>query len=155
MNFLQGQIVFQTNPEYNVIYEHMREQYGVKYQQLFLFATIIGFKNKRKTSYKYTINSVSGREIRSNFFKPDEQNIFYSLILSEESFNKDINQFNNSDMILEYRHFLEHYANGGMEILIEEVFREKWISGKLDVGFNDYDHEISLYVVMQLNGDPF
>lgn len=150
MNFLQGQLIFQTNPKYDLIYEHLRDAYDIKYQHLFLLNVVFGHKYNRKVQF-----SGKGREIRSNFFKPDEQNVLYTILLADETINKDIEKFDEQDMQLPMRKTLEEYAEGGMEILIEELFLEKWDGSKIDKGYHDYNSDLLLFVIAKLEEVPF
>ena len=96
-----------------------------------------------------------GREFRSNYFNSDERNLAYSIILNNESRGKDLDRFNDKSFYAEARKLLENYAEGGMEILVNEVFKEKWNGIKLDETYKNYPIDILNYVVATLKAVPF
>ncbi|PFM32268.1 hypothetical protein [Bacillus cereus] len=150
MDFLTGQIVFKTNPIYDGVYDHFRDQYEVKFQHMFLFCAAIGARNSHSIPF-----TGKGREIRSNYFTSDERNLLYSIILNDESKGKDLEKFEDNTFYSEARKLLESYAEGGMEILVKEVFTEKWDGVKLDSAYTDYSTDLLTYVASALKNVPF
>jgi hypothetical protein len=117
---------------------------------MFLFCAAIGARNSHSIPF-----TGKGREIRSNYFTSDERNLLYSIILNDESKGKDLEKFEDNTFYSEARKLLESYAEGGMEILVKEVFTEKWDGVKLDSAYTDYSTDLLTYVASALKNVPF
>ncbi|MEM5687269.1 hypothetical protein AAHB49_16190 [Bacillus cereus] len=79
----------------------------------------------------------------------------YTIILNDETNGKNIELFNDPEFRKEARKIIEEYAEGGMDILVEEVFKEKWNGIKLDAKYDNYDVDIMKYLIANLNKVPF
>lgn len=117
MDFLKKQMLIYTSKEYEDIYLKMQEAYGIKYAYLFMLCCSLGFKRGRKVAFKET-----GREFRSNYLDDDQRISAYSILLSDKDLNLSIEDFDDADRHPLYRQTLEQYAQGGMEVLVEEAF---------------------------------
>lgn len=68
---------------------------------------------------------------------------------------KNIEEFENPDYRLAARKKLESYAEGGMEILVEDVFKRRFDGYKLDESYTEYEVDIVSYLYMDVNEVPF
>lgn len=151
MDFLQNQILIYTSKKYENIYVHFKEKYDFSYYKLFLLCASVGARYNIKK-----IPSDKGREFRSNYFSNDERQLAYSILINDENIlTNDIDVFNNKDFALESRKILESYAEGGMEIIVDKVFVEKWDGYKLDENYNDYPIDLIEFVMTSLKEVPF
>jgi len=150
MDFLQNQILMYTSKKYENIYIHLNSEFDLPYHRLFLMCATIGARNSHSIEFKE-----KGREFRSNYFDSDERNLAYSIILNDEINGKNLNRFNDKSFYAEARKLLESYAEGGMEILVDQVFKEKWDSIQLDKSHFNYPIDILTYVVATLKEVPF
>lgn len=150
MDFLQNQMLIYTSKKYENIYIYLNNEYDLQYHRLFLMCASLGARN----SHSPTVNE-KGREFRSNYFDNDERNLAYSLILNDESKGKNLDRFNDKTFYVEARKLLESYAEGGMEILVKDVFKEKWDGNKLDESYQNYPIDILSYIVSALKEVPF
>ena len=151
MDFLQNQILIYTSKKYENIYVHFKEKYDFSYYKLFLFCASIGSRYNRKSTVVD-----KGREFRSNYFSNDERQLAYSILINDDNIlNKDIDVFNNKDFALESRKILEAYAEGGMDIIVENVFSEKWDGYKLDENYSDYPIDLIEFTMTTIKEVPF
>jgi hypothetical protein len=150
MDFLQNQMLMYTSQKYENIYILLNQEYDFTYHRLFLMCAVLGARR----SHSLPVEE-KGREFRSNYFNSDERNLAYSIILNNESQGKDLDRFNDKTFYAEARKLLENYAEGGMEILVNEVFKEKWNGIKLDETYKNYPIDILNYVVATLKSVPF
>ncbi|OLO26228.1 hypothetical protein BTA37_28420 [Priestia megaterium] len=150
MDFLQNQILMYTSKKYENIYMHLNSEFDLPYYRLFLMCAAIGARNSHSIEVKE-----KGREFRSNYFDSDERNLAYSLILNDEINGKNLDRFNDKAFYAEARKLLESYAEGGMEILVKQVFKEKWDGIQLDKSHLNYPIDILTYVVATLKEVPF
>lgn len=151
MDFLgQKQILMFASEKYENIYILFKKEYELPYHKLFLICATLGARSAKISSF-----TEKGREFRSNYFTNDERNLIYSIILNNESQGKDIEAFNNDDFHVEARKLVESYAEGGMDILVENVFREKWDGNKLDEKHKNYMLDIISYALATLKEVPF
>lgn len=150
MDFLQGQILLYTSKKYEEIYMLLNSKYGYKYQQLFLFCASLGASQGKKTALE-----ARGRETRSNYLTNDERALAYSIIINDENNGKDIQRFNDKEYYSEARSLLEEYAEGGMDILVAEVFKEKWNGIELDPTYDNYMVDLLKFVYQNIKKAPF
>ena len=150
MDFLSEQQLIFTSKKYENIYKVLNKTIDVKYHDLFMLCASIGFKNNRK---KAVVEK--GREFRSNYLSREQKATAYSIILSDSELGRKINKFEDKEFILEARKALEQYAEGGMEILVEEVFKSKWTGEILDENYSEYEVDIISYIYEQSQEIPF
>ena len=139
-----------SSKKYENIYILLNKEYDMPYHRLFLVCAALGARKDLSLPV-----AEKGREFRSNYFSNDERNLAYSIILNNEAQGKDLEKFSDENFHSEARKILESYAEGGMEDLVEHVFREKWDGIKLDESHNNYPIDILSYVVTNLKDVPF
>ncbi|TDT72506.1 hypothetical protein EV215_0316 [Hypnocyclicus thermotrophus] len=150
MDFLSEQQLIFTSKKYEDIYIFFNETFSIKYQDLFILCSAIGFKNNRHIKF-----DSKGRELRSNYFSSAQKATAYSIILADKEIGREIEKFENKNFMLLARKKLEEYAEGGMEILLEEVFENKFIESKLDIVYKEYDIDLFSYVLEKFDEIPF
>lgn len=150
MDFLREQGLIYTSKKYEEIYIFLKERYDISYDQLFTLCAVVGFKNNRASE-----RESRGREFRGSYLKRDNKASLYSIILSDEDLGKQIDSFDKNEYQKECIKKLEKYAEGGMEILVEEVFRGKWGASKLDERYDEYIIDIISYIYEKSIELPF
>jgi hypothetical protein len=150
MDFLANQALLYTSKKYEEIYFHFNEKCEMKYQDLFLLCATLGFKKNRKRKL-----DGKGRELRTNYLNSRQKATVYSIILSDEELGKNIEAFESQDFPLTARKRIEEYAEGGMEILVEDVFDRRWDGNKLDQAYNEYEVDLLSYIYADSNEVPF
>lgn len=150
MDFLSEQQIMYTSKKYEPIYKTLNKNIEIKYHDLFILCAAIGFKNNRSL-----LIEEKGREFRSNYLSREQKATAYSIILNDSKLGKRINKFEDKEFILEARKALEQYAEGGMEILVEEVFKSKWTGQILDENYSEYEVDIISYIYEQSQEIPF
>ncbi|MDU6038635.1 MAG: hypothetical protein ACLSXT_11640 [Clostridium butyricum] len=141
MDFLRDQGLIYASKKYEEIYIFFKDRYDISYDQLFTLCAVVGFKNNRALE-----RESKGREFRGSYLKRDNKASLYSIILNDEELGKQIDSFDKSEYQKECIKKLEKYAEGGMEILVKEVFRGKWGTNKLDERYDEYIVDIISYV---------
>lgn len=141
MDFLRDQPLISTSKKYEEIYIFFKERYDISYSQLFTLCAVVGFKNNRALEVESTKT-----QFRGSYIKRDNKASLYSIILNDEELGKQIDSFDKSEYQKECIKKLRKYAEGGMEILVEEVFRGKWGTNKLDERYDEYIIDIISYV---------
>lgn len=150
MDFLLKDQSFHTSLKYEPIYIHFNQKYNLGYKDLFLVCATLGAKEGKRSK----IENRNGREFRSTFFSDRERKLAYSIILNDEEYGKDIEKFSSLDFPREARKLLEEYAEGGMDILVEEVFKDKWNGHKL-VDDDNYEIDLLQFVLATHKEVPF
>ena len=150
MDFLMEQALLYTSKEYEEIYIHFNTKLDLKYQDLFLLCASLGFKKNQKKKM-----DERGREFRTNYFNSRQKAAVYSIILNDPDIGKNIEAFENSEFRLTARKRLEEYADGGMELLIQEVFGHRWDGHKLDPTYHEYEVDLLAYIYADSNEVPF
>ena len=150
MDFLREQALLFTSKKYEPIYMHLNSQYEIKYHEFFLLCASLGFKKNKQTAI-----GEKGRELRTNYFNTKQKAAVYSIILSDQEIGKNIEAFEEQEFRLKARKKLESYAEGGMEVLVEEVFGRRWDGHKLDESYTEYEVDIVSYIYADVNEVPF
>ncbi|MFD1039257.1 hypothetical protein ACFQ3N_12765 [Virgibacillus byunsanensis] len=150
MDFLMEQALIYTSQKYEEIYIHFNSNFDMKYQDLFIICASIGFKNNRKTTIENR-----GREFRTNYFNTSQKATAYSIILSDPELGKNLELFEDSEFRLNARKLLQSYAEGGMELLVEEVFGSRWDGNKLDPHYTEYEIDLLGYIYADSKAVPF
>lgn len=151
MKFLQGsQIIFYSSQKYEEIYYRMSKDLKMGYKEVFLLCAALGAKNVKKSQLEKR-----GREFRASYLNDEEANLLYTILLNDTSVGKNIDAFNDSDKQVEMKKTLEQYAEGGMDVLVEEIFKEKWNGVQLDEKYDTYSVDMLKYVIASLNAVPF
>lgn len=152
MDFLANQILLKSSKKYSNIYKHFSKNYSIKYHELFAIVSAIGFVNDRKSE---PVEKSSGIELRSNYFNNSQKASIYSIILNDYEQGRQIEGFEDKESISKYCKMIEEYAEGGMEILVEEVFKRKWNGIGLDDDYLEYDIDVMSYYLAFHNKVPF
>lgn len=150
MDFLKKQMLIFTSKEYEDIYIKLQETYGIKYAHLFMLCCSLGFKRGRKVPFKET-----GREFRSNYLDDDQRVSAYCILLNDRNLNITLKDFDDPDMHPIFRQTLEQYAQGGMEILLDEAFPpgvKNYINTK---HYDEYLIDIMSCIYREANAVPF
>lgn len=150
MDFLMDQAILHTSKKYEEIYIHFKEKYDIKYQELFLTCASIGFKRNRQEK-----PDGAGREFRTNYFNSKQKTAAYSIILSDMELGRNIEAFESGEFRLNARKKLESYAEGGMDILVEEVFGHRWDGNRLDPTYGEYEVDVLSYIYGDAIEVPF
>lgn len=150
MDFLMGQSILYTSKRYEQIYIYFKDEYDIKYHELFCLCAALGFKYN-------IIEDVEekGREFRSNYLNAYQKSIMYSVILNDPELGKNLESFSDEGFVLKARKKLEQYAEGGMKKLVEEVFKTKFNSSGLDKTYDYYDVDIITFIYNENQQVPF
>ena len=152
MDFLNDQKLIKVSKKYSQIYILFKEKYSIKYHDLFVIAAAVGFINNNE---KEPIDKKNGIEFRTNYFNSTQKSSMYSIILNDQKMGKQIEKFEEKHYILKYCLLLERYAEGGMEIIVNKIFKNKWDNNNLDENYSDYDIDLFRYVLSINNDIPF
>lgn len=150
LDLLNSQMIIYSSKRYEEIYKFFNEKYAYKYAQLFLLCASIGARRGSKIEL-----DGHGREFRSNYLETEERRLAYTIILNDEEFGKNIENFGNKEFYSVARNLLEKYAEGGMDILVNEVFKEKWSGQKMDDTYDGYIFDLLSYTLTTLEDVPF
>ena len=150
MDFLQEQALLYSSQRYENIYFHFNEAYGIKYHEFFLLCATIGFKNNRLEAF-----TKKGREFRTNYFNTKQKVSFYTMLLCDNELGRDLEAFSDPEFISMARKKIQFYAEGGMSILVESVFKSRFDGHYLDETYTDYDVDVLMYINDQATTVPF
>lgn len=146
----EQQIIFNTSKRFEDIYIKFNEIADVKYHELFILCATIGFKNNRHNKI-----GEKGRELRSAYLDSNQKASAYSIILNDANIGKNIDRFVDKEFVSLAKKSLEEYAEGGMELLIEEAFPTKFNNGILETRYDEYIIDMMSYVYRESIEVPF
>lgn len=136
--------------KYENIYTVLNKNTGLRIQDIFYLCVLVGFKEHKK-SEEFQLGR---KEFRVSYLEEIPRSILYAIAnevkplteLSTEATPESYNQ-----IVKEF----QLYSNGGMELLLSRVFKEKYHNGTLQENYDDYDIDILKYLYDQINEIPF
>lgn len=141
MDYLSGQGIVYTSENYEGIYITMNEKYNIKYHELFILAASIGFKNNKRSPL-----NKNGREFRLSYFTQEQKAVVYTILLLDDGLSIDTEDLLNKEMFRNFTKALEEYAEGGMDILIENALPANINKNTSEKEYNDYIVDIMSYL---------
>jgi len=107
-----------TRPEYVKIYQKLKGLAFNEYHNLFTLCVFLGYKNKKRSK-----KSAKKELFWSQTFSPHELASFYALLI-RESESGNFALLKDGEKALEW---LQEYADGGMEVLLESDVMKKFV----------------------------
>lgn len=108
---MSSKIRVKIDPRYKGVYNGLKNKAIGDFHELFFLCVCLGYKKNKRTR-------LSKKEdcFWSDTILPDEWYAYYSLFVYEHQ--KDLSCLGNDEQVLSA---MQEYANGGMQILIEEL----------------------------------
>lgn len=150
MDFLMEQSILYTSKKFENIYIMFKDKYKISYDELFILAVTIGFLDGKRSPLES-----KGREFRTNYLKRNSKATAYSIILNDPVLGKQIDKFEDKEFVKEAKNALEEYAERGMEVLVNNIFKKFWDGNKLDEEYKDYVVDLTYYVYERSATLPF
>lgn len=148
MDFLsEGKRTIKADEKYEDIYTKLTDKTGMSIHEIFYICVLLGFKSQ----YKSNDFTPGRKEFRVTYLDETQRSILYTIAnefrpLSELTIPEII-----SEVIKEY----QKLSNGGMELLIENVFKDRYREGLLQDNYAKYDVDILKYIYEQVTEIPF
>ncbi|NLW42063.1 MAG: hypothetical protein GXY89_02875 [Tissierellia bacterium] len=117
---------------------------------VFVLCLVLGYKYNSKS--EDFVNN--GAEFRPSYFTKEQRNII-SAIAYDIYGDRFIKELNDKEFKLDFRNLCRKYYNGGMEILIEKVFKDNMKDEQFLNTYNDYDVDLLRFIIDELEGVPF
>lgn len=153
----ESQLIFHADERYKGIYDYFTKKQddfsGIEIKSLFLLTVTIGFNNSKKNPF----NQRGSTQMRSSYLSPDQESLVYNIAFSDNSFNNNIEELSSGDKdnLAKIKNIYEEYANGGMEILIEKVFKDRWNGEYLDPDYEHYHFDLFKFIAAEIREIPF
>lgn len=128
----------------------LRNKLKFEVKDLFLLTVVLGYKRSKKSSSYET----GGLEFRPVYLTEEDRSILYAIafdIYGDDLFKKLKSTDFQRDLFNEFF----KYSNGGLNILYEQVFKEKMTENQFRNGYNDYDTHLLNYIFQALQEVPF
>jgi len=148
MNFLsEGKRTIKADEKYEDIYTKLTDKTGMSIHEIFYLCVLLGFKSQYKSD-----NFTTGRkEFRVTYLNEMQRSILYTIANEFRPLSELTTPEGISEVIKEY----QKYSNGGMELLIGNVFKERYRDGLLQDNYKNYDVDILKYIYDQVTEIPF
>jgi hypothetical protein len=151
MSFLQDSgLLLYASEKYDDIYMRINREFKISYKNIFLLCATLGARKGVRLPLEKR-----GREFRGTYLNEEEEQLAYVIILNDEKSGKNIEALNDPEFRVTGRNILQEYAEGGMSILVDNVFNHRWNGLALDPRYDDYGVDIMKYLVAELNQVPF
>ena len=79
----------------------------------------------------------------------------YVIMIKSNDINATIDDFSDINFIKDKFKIIEEYAEGGMKILVDEVFKGNWNGSELSRNYKKYEIDILSYINEIRNRVPF
>ena len=152
---LKNSFLIGRSNKYEGIYEYFNNKKIFSMSELFTLCAVIGFTNNRKVDFRSDSKN-KGKDIRSEYFANNELMNIYTIMIKSQDIKANIDDFANYEFIRSAFRIIEQYAEGGMEILCEDVFCDNWDKDTL-LGGNEkhYEADILNYINAKRSEDKF
>lgn len=148
---LKGNSFFiNRSKKYDSIYEYFLKNKSFSMSELFTLCTVIGFINNTRIPY-----TDRGKDIRSEYFSDRDLMKIYVIMMKSNDINATIDDFSNINFRKDNFKIIEEYAEGGMKILVDEVFKGNWNGSELSRNYKKYEIDILSYINEVRNRVPF
>ncbi len=121
---VSGDIRVKTDQRYKNLYVELKNFAVGDMHELFFLCACLGYKEKKKKSF----GSGGDERFWSRTITPDEYTCFCAMLLDDNKMDLSVIK-DDKHVIAE----IEKYANGGMEILIEEFLGDYLVRGSSDL----------------------
>jgi hypothetical protein len=134
-----------TSKRYENIYDFFRNKYKINSGQLYVLCAVIGFTKNKALPLKDR-----GKEIKTDYFDSRQRSTLYTVILLDRELSEDIektlSQLANRVFAEQAISRLNSFAEAGMDLLVNEVFRSCYRNDKLDESYEEYEADILEYI---------
>ena len=117
---------------------------------LFVFTVAVGYKRNVAKDILRLGNSIHSRRITEHQLAS-----LYAIIINDESIGKNFENFLDEDFLTKGLKLIEKYAQGGIEIICNEVFEEKWNGSTLSREYKEYSVDLLRFVYTERISAPF
>ncbi|MBZ9625592.1 hypothetical protein G9F71_022445 [Clostridium sp. FP2] len=118
---------------------------------LFVFMVAVGYKrNIAKDILIRSDKSIHSRRITEN-----QLSTLYAIIINDETIGKNFENFLEENFLSKCLKLIEKYAQGGMEIICDEVFEKKWNNKMLSREYDEYDVDLLRFIHTERVSSPF
>lgn len=151
MDFLsEGKRLIKIDEKYEYHYDKIQEKTDLDISKIFYLCLLLGYLNGRKTdTFK-----PGRKEFRVSYLNDDQRAVFYT-IANDITNSELLKHFGEAEMITKIIREYQNYSNGGMEILLENVFEPNMINGQFNDAHTNYDLDLMSYLYDQLVQVPF
>lgn len=148
---LKGNSFFiNRSKKYEAIYEYFLKNKSFSMSELFTICTVIGFINNIRVPY-----NDKGKDIRSEYFSDNDLMKIYVIMMKSSDINATIDDFADINFRKDKFKIIEEYAEAGMKILVDEVFKGNWDGSELSRSYKKYEIDILSYINEVRNKVPF
>lgn len=149
---LSTNILFKRNRIYNRVYDILKIKTSMEPYEIFSYTLLVGLAFDRREAFKER-----DLETRANVLKARTLLGIYASLLEKENFRYNIEKLGSEEFIKnELLNTIEEYAEGGMQILLEE-FKEiwRWDGNSISDEYNDYDVDLIRFIYDKVNAVDF
>lgn len=147
---LKDSFLVNRSKKYDNIYDYFYRKKSFTMSELFTLCTVIGFVNNNKVSF-----NDKGKDLRSEYISNNELMNIYTIMIKSNIINATLDDFNDPNFRKEKFKDIEEYAEGGMQILVDEVFIGNWDGHELNTSYSKYEIDILSYINEKKNSNPF
>lgn len=147
---LDNNLFFNRSKKYENVYKVLDKI--LKPYELMCFCATVGFKYNKKSCIEE-----KGLDTRGSFFKDKALLSMYTVVINDKEIGNNLEAFSNDSFFkTEFKATIEQYAEGGMEILLEEFQSEWGWDGKTILeDYNEYETDLLRFIYDQSNSDTF
>lgn len=148
-----NQMIFIADSKYNDVFDTFtKKEIGnkIEIKQLFILAATVGFKNSKRVKI-----GNKGKETRTSYLSYKEEALLLNMVLADSEINNNLDEIVNLNNKMKIKNIIDEYANGGMELIIDNGLSHRWNGEYLNNEDGNLTFDLSKYILSEVQNIPF
>ncbi|MGX0019730.1 hypothetical protein ACUXPG_000135 [Staphylococcus hominis] len=148
-----NQMIFFTDSKYNDVFDTFNKKEDknkIEIKQLYILAAAVGFKNSKRLQIKS-----KGKETRTSYLTYKEEALLLNMVLADNEIGNNIDEIVNSNNKMKIKNIIDEYANGGLELIVENGLPHRWNGEFLNNDDGNLTFDLSKYILSEVQNIPF
>lgn len=146
-------MIFFTDSKYNDVFDTFNKKEDknkIEIKQLYILAAAVGFKNSKRLQIKS-----KGKETRTSYLTYKEEALLLNMVLADNEIGNNIDEIVNSNNKMKIKNIIDEYANGGLELIVENGLPHRWNGEFLNNDDGNLTFDLSKYILSEVQNIPF
>ena len=142
-----------TDSKYNDVFDKKKKKEDknkIEIKQLYILAAAVGFKNSKRLQIKS-----KGKETRTSYLTYKEEALLLNMVLADNEIGNNIDEIVNSNNKMKIKNIIDEYANGGLELIVENGLPHRWNGEFLNNDDGNLTFDLSKYILSEVQNIPF
>ncbi len=155
---LNTNVIFRRNTTHEKVYKILKNKTTMSDFEIFSYIVLVGLSFDKMESFtNINVDANKTLQTRGHVIKNRTLLGIYASLLEKDEFKYNIEKLANEDFIKgEFVKTVEEYAEGGMQLLLEE-FKDawRWDGDSISEEYDDYDVDLLRFIYDRVNSVEF